>query len=232
MQPVSRHVQSHSCVTVLTTTPRSPDAYGKAKNMPDYAVPEHEAALTPWFPVSHSLLSASALLAFVQSTYQLPSLQQCTLLSSGLNDTYLITTAPEGRTRVILRIYRAEWRSEADIRYELDALFHLRHKHVPISYPLTAADGTILQTLHAPEGMLHAVLFTYAPGQPMAGLGRSTCHLFRRALAELHAALDDFSSSYRCFQLDLEHLIARPLHLIQPLLQHRRNSNCHRVPRR
>jgi len=74
------------------------------------------------FPVTHSILSAEALLSEVAAHYDFDTPIACTLLKSKLNDTYLLRTR---QAQYILRVYRTRWRSLAEIHYELDWLLHL-----------------------------------------------------------------------------------------------------------
>jgi Ser/Thr protein kinase RdoA (MazF antagonist) len=99
-------------------------------------------------------------------------------------------------------------------------LTHLDRKGVPVAAPIARKDGGFLRALCAPEGTRHVALFNYARG-------RELCHdeeqnyRYGRAVAEVHAATDDFTSHHRRFELDLHHLIDQPLAAIQPFLAHR-----------
>ena len=143
----------------------------------------------------------------------------CRLLHRGLNDTYLVTTA---EVRYVLRVYRYQWRSLDDILYELDLLTHLQRKGAPVSSPIPRKDGSFTHLLHAPEGDRYAVLFTYAPGVPRSfPLEEWYVRLYGQSVAEIHNALDDFSSPHTRFPLDLDYLLDRPLRAILPLLEQR-----------
>jgi Ser/Thr protein kinase RdoA (MazF antagonist) len=169
------------------------------------------------FPVTHSILSAAALLAEVLPDYAIGMPVGCKLLGRGLNDTYLVHTTDD---RYILRVYRAGWRSLPEIGYELDALTHLARKDISMSRPLARKDGDFIRTLHAPEGDRHVVLFTYANGKEPTHDGEQS-QLYGRAVAAVHAATDDFVSRHNRFHLDLVHLADQPLAAIQPFLEHR-----------
>jgi Ser/Thr protein kinase RdoA (MazF antagonist) len=99
-----------------------------------------------YFPVTHSTLSAEALLAYAQQHYDIGKLDECLLLNPGLNDTYLLRGAGQ---RYILRVYRAGWRTLADILYEMDMLLHLHHKGAPVAYPLPMKDGYLVSMLNS-----------------------------------------------------------------------------------
>jgi Ser/Thr protein kinase RdoA (MazF antagonist) len=82
-------------------------------------------------------------------------------------------------------------------------------------------DGSFVHTLQAAEGARSAVLFTLAPGAPLAlNSPEASAHASRLgdAAAALHAAADDFRSLQPRFVLDEEHLLERPLAALLPLL--------------
>src|SRR2546422_11583142 len=101
------------------------------------------------------------LMAEVLPHYDLAPSVECTILSSGLNDVYLVTT---GAGRFILKLYRAGWRSQPEVLDEVEVLFHLQRKGVPVGLPVARWDGTFVQTLAVPEGQRQAVLYTHAQG--------------------------------------------------------------------
>jgi Ser/Thr protein kinase RdoA (MazF antagonist) len=166
------------------------------------------------FPTFHALLSTTALLAQLQQTYDL-DVQSIRLLSSGLNDTYQVTTSTRP---YIYRIYRHGWRTLADIRCEIDLLHHLDQAGVPISAPVPTKSGDDLSSLAAPEGTRWGVLLTYLNGSEPDTNDLNTCQRFGKAFARMHSAADDFSSSNQRFELDLAHLLDEPLAVAQPLM--------------
>ncbi len=166
------------------------------------------------FPVVHSVLAPHALLTHVLPGYDIPAPHSCFLLTRSMNDTYLVRSV---NANYILRIYRAGWRSQDDILFEVDALRHLERYGVSVAPPLPRGDGTFLTRLDAPEGTRYAVLFAYAPGGPLTPI-RDHCFHYGRAVAALHHATDHFTSTHARFSLDLDHLLAQPLLALQPLL--------------
>jgi Ser/Thr protein kinase RdoA (MazF antagonist) len=174
------------------------------------------------FPATHSILSASALLLYAQERYDIGDGIECKFISLGLNDTYQLRTSSG---KYILRVYRINWRSLSDILYELDILLHLHRKGVPISFPLPMRDGSLYSTLNTQEGPRKAVLLTYAEGTPLPWSRNESYEVFSRAygrsVAQIHNALDDFSSQHARFHLDLYHLLDKPLQTTLPLLADR-----------
>jgi Ser/Thr protein kinase RdoA (MazF antagonist) len=176
------------------------------------------------FPVTHSILSTQALVEQIVSRYDVGEVQRCRLHNRGLTDTFILEVG-DGSERLVLRVYRAGWRTDADVLYELDALLHLHRKDVPVSYPLADREGTLMHVIQAPEGRRQAALFTYAPGAepgaPANAKRDDQPYLYGRAAAAVHAATDDFTSEHTRFQIDLHELLDRQMVAIQPLVEHR-----------
>src|SRR5688572_22393843 len=118
--------------------------------------------MSSFFPVTHSILSTSALMDAVAVQYAVGHPLTCRLLSRSMNDTYLLTTH---EAMYILRAYRRQWRSLSEILYECDLLLFLRQQGIAVSVPVARRDGRMTAALEAPEGSRHIALFTYAPGQ-------------------------------------------------------------------
>src|SRR6266508_1801860 len=140
------------------------------------------------FPVTHSILSAAALLALVLPDYSIGAPIDCKLLGCGLNDTYLVKTT-EGQ--FILRAYRATCRSVSDICYELDVLNYLDRAGIPVAAPIARRDGGFLHELHAPEGSRRVVLFRYASGQELTK-DQEQCYRYGSAVAGIYVSVDGF----------------------------------------
>src|SRR5712692_1028170 len=136
------------------------------------------------------------LAAEVLTRYDLAGTIDCKRIYSGLHEVYQITTGGEP---VILKVYRAGWRTPEDDQAEIDVLRHLASKGVAVSQPVAARDGAWVHTLSLPEGprqpagVRHAILFTYAPGKAVPFQDQASCHLFGRTLAEMHNATDDLA---------------------------------------
>lgn len=177
--------------------------------------------MKPHFPATYSILSTTALITDVLPGFGIGEVAACQFFTGGFNDTYRVRTA-EG-VIYYLRIYRASWRTLPDILYELDVLNHLQRKSFPAIRPLPYRDGKLYDALEAPEGRRYAVLFTEAPGKLISYDQEPEQVAFRygQAVAQLHNALNDFSSAHQRFHVDLELLIDSPLRRIAPFLSHR-----------
>ncbi|MGI8553438.1 MAG: phosphotransferase enzyme family protein [Dehalococcoidia bacterium] len=169
------------------------------------------------FPVTHSVLSASALLTRIETDYDIGGAEECILLKRWMNDTYLVRTTVG---KYILRVYRAGWRSLAEISFELELLQHLDREGVRVSTPLLNRDGGHTFALNAPEGTRYAVLFSYATGAPLT-IDLEQIGRFGSMVAQMHCAMDGFVSLRSRFQLDLDYLIDRPLRAVDRFLRDR-----------
>src|SRR5437867_1036789 len=120
-------------------------------------------------PVTHSTPSSESLSTRIEREYDLGPLVGCKLWRTGLNDTYLITTQER---ELVLKLFRGGpldhtgWRTLPSIRFEVDLLVHLVRKGAPVAAPVPARDGGFTLAVELPEGVRHAVLYTYADGRP------------------------------------------------------------------
>ena len=173
------------------------------------------------FPVIASVLSPDALIREVLPGFAVGEVCECKFYSGGFNHTYRIKTA-EGRT-YYLRAYRNRWRTLEDIRYELDVVNHLKRKGFPAAQPIPYKDDQYFCTVPAPEGQRYIALFTEAIGPEISyehGAEQVACR-YGQAVARMHNALDDFSSPFSRFHLDIEYFINQPLCNVEPFLSHR-----------
>ncbi len=173
------------------------------------------------FPAAHSILSPQALAAHVLPAFGVADRADVRFFQAGFNDTYRVETV-DGQI-YFLRAYRRGWRTQEDALYELDVLDHLHRKGVPVAYPIAARDGGFLVEVAAPEGVRHVALFAFAKGRELSydGDPAPMARRYGSAVAAMHNALDDFTSSHRRFRVDLDHLIDQPLHHVGPVLARR-----------
>jgi len=173
------------------------------------------------YPVNHSLIRSEAILTRLLPEYDLGGFTRCRLLYSGVNDTYLAVTG--GGEKYVMRIYRTPWRSWSNISYELEILNHLHVKGVAVARPLPVQNGDWILPVPAPEGLRHAVLFTFARGKEISYKTEPAqmAYSYGQAVGKLHAAVQDFYSPHARQPLDLEFLLDVPLQLAKPYLAHR-----------
>lgn len=173
---------------------------------------------SPILPVAFSILDPEALAAHLRGRYELGAPVSCELLSAGVNDTYLVHTAAGPR---VYRLYRPGWRSEAEVAWEVALLTHLQAQEVAVSVTVPDRDGAHWHWINVPEGPRLGALFTFAPGNVPNWQDPTDGRLFGTSAAALHGAMASFEDPGGRFQLDLEHLIDRPLATVLPLLTDR-----------
>jgi Ser/Thr protein kinase RdoA (MazF antagonist) len=79
-------------------------------------------------------------------------------------------------------------------------------------------NGDHLAAFKTGEGSRQALLLTYAEGESLVS-DEADSLTYGRAAAQLHDALDDFSSQHVRFCIDLDHLLDTPLRAILPILE-------------
>jgi Ser/Thr protein kinase RdoA (MazF antagonist) len=170
-------------------------------------------------PITHSVISSTALLPVIVENYEIGVGNVCRFLSNGLNDTYIIKSTTG---TYILRVYKSRWRTESDIAFEVELLHHLKQKDIPVSVPIAKMDGDYWFEINAPEGKRFSVLFTFAEGS--FSESEETAILYGREVAKMHLAMDDFKPLNERFIIDLDHLLDQPMLSISNSLAHRQND--------
>lgn len=169
-----------------------------------------ESAIT----VSHSLPEPGALAAFVAREYAIGQPTDCSLLRSYVNDVYELLTT---RGRYALKVYRAGWRTAAEIRWEIDLLHHLDSQGVSVAMPVASRRGEFIRTILAPEGERAVVLSEFAPGAKVGRVDATVFYHYGRASGLLHRAGSSFASRHPRTPLDLDFLVDRPMHALRQL---------------
>lgn len=173
------------------------------------------------FPALVSILSPQALADDTLPRFGIGPVARCELYSAGFNHTYRVKTVRG--VIYYLRAYRPQWRTLADIQYELDVLNHLKQKGFPAAQPVAFEDGRFFCAVAAPEGIRYLALFTEAPGKEISyeQNPESMAVRYGQAVAQMHTALTGFSSPHPRFHLDMDHYIDRSLRHIAPFLSDR-----------
>ena len=135
------------------------------------------------FPVTNSTLSATHLGLFLQDKYNFSSKASCSLLKTGINDTYVVT---DNEVKFIFRVYSLNWRTVNEINEEIRLLNLLRENHIPVSYPLTDTAGDYIQELNAPEGKRFGVLFSFAKGVKQLNFSPELHYKAGEIMARMH----------------------------------------------
>lgn len=168
-------------------------------------------------PIAHSVLDAKALGKRIKEHYGLAEPFHCELLTRGMNDVYIVRSA--GR-KFAARAWRANWRSEANVTYELSFLLHLRNAGIDVVIPERAADGSLHFSLEAPEGQRFVGLFQWADGVPYGeDPDVETARRLGAMIGTVHKAGASFSpseprfvGSIEVFERELPNLLAMVAH--------------------
>jgi Ser/Thr protein kinase RdoA (MazF antagonist) len=143
--------------------------------------------------------------AIVSGMFHLDGIPEVSLLRAYTNDVYRVWA---GDHRFVLKVYGKEWRTDGEIRYELDLLRHLADKDIAVALPVEGQDGESLRHLQMDGVVRQAVLFHWAPGtKPEPPFTQDVRYREGAAVAALHAASDDFVSSHARRPLDRTTLI-------------------------
>lgn len=127
------------------------------------------------------------------------------VLRSYTNDVYLVTDGP---TRYALKIYAPGWRHDSEVLYEIDLLRHLAGKGIRVAEPVIASNGSPMTHIERTGHRRQVVLFAFAPGEkPRPPFTRDMYYREGQAAAALHAAADDFTTSYHRRPFDTHRLI-------------------------
>lgn len=171
------------------------------------------------FPVVYSTLAGHALVGKVLANYEISAASNCFFWHRGLSDIYLVETATQ---RYILRVSHAHWRTKSDIDFELELLDFLRHKSIPVAYPLHTKQGDLSIEIDALEGKRYAALFIYAPGSIALGdLNLAQSQKLGETVAKLHRCAQDFQTTAVRQPLSLDYLLDDSVAAIAPFLQHK-----------
>lgn len=153
-----------------------------------------------YFPVSNSTLSSVHLGLFVQYKYNLNENSACTLIKTGINDTYLIDTHSE---KFIFRVYSLKWRTQTEILEEIKLLTLLKENNLSISYAIPDKNNEFIQTLNAPEGDRFGVLFSYAKGQKLHSFSPSIHFKVGEMMAKQHLITNKLSLNRATYTSDI-----------------------------
>jgi len=173
------------------------------------------------FPAIYSTLAPQALVRNVLVEYELGTINRCLFWHRGLSDVYLIETDTKP---YILKISHHHWRSESDIKFELEFLDFLYSQNLPVAHPIQTKSDLLFVTINAVEGDRYAALFPFAPGEvPQGDLNLKQSEIMGKTLGKLHRASLAFKNDTERQPLDLEYLLDRSLETIKPYLRNRRD---------
>ncbi|MCA9900984.1 MAG: phosphotransferase [Ardenticatenaceae bacterium] len=170
--------------------------------------------------IMRSFVAADALADLIQAEYNLEGPVHCKLFSKMLrtqdNDHYKVTTG--NGEKYVVRVYQFDnrlGRQESDYLYEVDWLNYLHQAGLPVSYPIPRADGRLLSSLNAPEGLRYYALFSLASGRPMSLKNEEHLFVLGREMARIHLASNDYQGKFERQPMNLEFLVDKPIERIK-----------------
>ena len=166
------------------------------------------------FPTQYSLLSASALNTTLADRYGLQN-TSCRLLIHNVSDTYLLESKDSGE-KYIFKIYRDSHRNGEQINGEIELLNILKNRGANVSYPIRDETGQYLQSFQAAEGIRFGVMFSFAPGKVIVGLGEEQIMLVGRGMAKIHNITANLKLSQTRKSYDLNTLLINPVKTLEP----------------
>lgn len=134
-------------------------------------------------PVIHSIISPAFIQQLAVRQYGFGSAVECRLLRAGINHSYLLS---EGTRRHVFRVYSFGWRERHEIEEEIKLLNLLKAGGVAVSYPVQTTNGDYIQELHAPEGIRHGVMFSFARGVKKRHFSLDNCRSAGKMMADMH----------------------------------------------
>jgi Ser/Thr protein kinase RdoA (MazF antagonist) len=165
--------------------------------------------------VSDTLLDAVE--AAISAWYLPAAPCRVSLLRSYTNDVFLVTSESD---QLIVKVYGVGWRTDGELRYEVDLLEHLAVRGIAVARPIRGRDGAWIHHVETSAGRRQLLAFDVAPGaKPVQPFTPSLYRAIGRAAGRMHAALDDFVSPHARAPLDTEHLIDRSLERLAPFLE-------------
>lgn len=157
----------------------------------------------------NEIVPADVVAAELARAYDVGELVSAELLRRGFNDTYAVEL---NGTKYAARVYLAGkyyLAGDDDIRYELDLLTYLANLDVGVSAPLPRRDGDRLGYITDAAGVRRPMaLFTWAPGEPIAGnADPDVTREYGRTLGSIHTLAARFDSPHSRYTLDATYLV-------------------------
>lgn len=175
-----------------------------------YTLVMHESTYT------YSRLSSTSVGNLMAIHYGLSNINSCKFYVLGLHDNYLIET---DELNYILRIYRNDWRSVEEVRFELELLTFLAAKNVSVAAPLCTKSAESCFFIDSPEGGRAVALFKYTDGHaPGSNISLENTELSGKTVASVHQATAGFETKYTRQVLDVPYLLDDSIRTIEPFV--------------
>ena len=165
---------------------------------------------------TYSKLASDSVLHLIQENYDISVDATCKYYVLGLHDNYLIEC---GKNKFIFRIYRNDWRTDEEIKFELEFLSYCKQKKLNVAAPVPCKNEKLTVDIDCPEGSRIGVLFNYADGYPVVNsISLEEFRLLGASVANLHVNTTSFTTQYIRPSLDTPYLLDNSLSLIKPFL--------------
>ena len=170
------------------------------------------------FPIQFSVLSNRALEETILNMYSIKKPFKCQFFTQGLNDIYVVKTLEH---TYYLRISIFNWRTKEEIEAEIELLNQLHRNRISIAVPMQDNNNRYIQEIVAPEGIRYAVLFTEAKGDKIDNPSQKQNYLLGSIVAQIHGFTDKITLSHKRLDIELNHLVDKPLEIVKPHMLHR-----------
>jgi len=164
---------------------------------------------------SYSRLSSESILQLLIQHYELSNPVTCQYYVFGLHDNYLIES---DNKKYIFRIYRNDWRTEQQVKFELELLNYLGNVSANVATPIQNKSSELSFEITTPEGNRIAALFNYAKGNAVENITIEQSTLLGVSVAKLHELSNQFKTDYKRPILDMDYLVDRSLGIIKPFI--------------
>jgi Ser/Thr protein kinase RdoA (MazF antagonist) len=158
--------------------------------------------------IAQTTPTGAAIAQAVTASYDFGQVRTCALLRRGFNHVYGLEFN-DGR-RAVARLSAERPRGAPNIEYEAAFLIHLKACGISVAAPLPTRDDAQAIAMTLPEGPRPLMLFEHLDGDP-PGDSASDIEVTGRSLAQLHNAGDSYQGPASRYDLELPHLLERPL---------------------
>lgn len=157
---------------------------------------------------AQSTPTASSIAALVQARYDFGKVVDSEFLRRSFNQVYRI--AFDSGRRVVARLCAERPRGGPNALFEAAALAHWAQAGCAVSRCLPTASGEVFVQVALPEGLRELILFEHLDGE-FTGDAPEDIAAFAHGLAALHLAGETYHGPESAYQLDLDHLLLKPL---------------------
>lgn len=159
----------------------------------------------------YSTVLAEDIGSAVQKNYSVGTVKSCYLLRRGFNDVYALECMDGAR--YVARLSSRRPRGLPNVVYETELLSHLGKAGLSVALPINSNNGHAQIQLLVGDAQRVLVLFKHLDGEPPGDV-IADIELMGKGLAQIHKAAATFDGSKSLYQVDLPHLLTRPIQRI------------------